>query len=53
MQVAFATLWGVLWFAEPITGTVVIGAGCVLAATLISLSARQPRSLQEGSSGKG
>jgi len=25
----------------------------VLAATLISLSARQPRSLQEGSSGKG
>lgn len=53
VQVAFATLWGVLWFAEPITGTVVIGAGCVLAATLISLSARQPRSLQEGSSGKG
>ena len=53
VQVAFATLWGVLWFAEPITGTVVIGAACVLAATLISLSARQPRSLQDGSSGKG
>jgi drug/metabolite transporter (DMT)-like permease len=53
VQVAFATLWGVWWFAEPITSTVVIGAGCVLAATLISLSARQPRSLQEGSSSKG
>ncbi len=40
-QVAFATLWGVLFFAEPVTGTVIIGAICVLGATLISLSARQ------------
>ena len=53
VQVAFATLWGVLWFAEPITGTVVIGATCVLAATLISLSAKQPRPTQDGSNGKG
>ena len=41
VQVAFATLWGVLIFAEPVTGTVIIGAICVLGATLISLSARQ------------
>ena len=33
---------GVLFFAEPISGTVVVGALCVLGATLISLSARQP-----------
>ena len=42
VQVVFATLWGVLFFAEPISGTVVVGALCVLGATLISLSARQP-----------
>ena len=41
VQVVFATLWGVLFFAESITGTVVVGALCVLGATLISLSARQ------------
>ena len=41
VQVVFATLWGVLFFAEPISGTVVVGALCVLGATLISLSARQ------------
>ena len=50
VQVVFASLWGVLFFAEPITGAVVLGAICVLGATLISLSARQP---QLGSSGKG
>jgi drug/metabolite transporter (DMT)-like permease len=42
VQVVFATLWGVLIFAEPVTVTVIIGAICVLGATLISLSARQP-----------
>jgi len=41
VQVVFATLWGVLFFAEPVTGTVIVGALCVLGATLISLSARQ------------
>ena len=41
VQVVFATLWGVLIFAEPVTGTVIIGAICVLGATLISLSARK------------
>ena len=43
VQVVFASLWGVLFFAEPITGAIVLGAGCVLGATLISLSARQPQ----------
>ena len=43
VQVVFASLWGVLFFAEPITGAVVFGAICVLGATLISLSARQSR----------
>ena len=43
VQVVFASLWGVLFFAEPVTGAVVLGAACVLGATLISLSARQPR----------
>lgn len=38
VQVVFATFWGVLFFAEPITGAVVLGAICVLGATLISLS---------------
>ncbi len=42
VQVVFATLWGVLIFAEPVTVTVIIGAICVLGATMISLSARQP-----------
>ena len=42
VQVVFATLWGMLIFAEPVTVTVIIGAICVLGATLISLSARQP-----------
>ena len=41
VQVVFATLWGVLIFAEPVTGTVIVGALCVLGATLISLSAKQ------------
>ena len=48
VQVVFASLWGVLFFAEPITGAVVLGAACVLSATLISLSARQPRSMGKG-----
>ena len=48
VQVVFASLWGVLFFAEPITGAVVLGATCVLGATLISLSARQPRSMGKG-----
>jgi drug/metabolite transporter (DMT)-like permease len=43
VQVVFASLWGVLFFAEPITGAVVLGAMCVLGATLISLSARTAR----------
>ncbi|MGC6483345.1 MAG: DMT family transporter [Synechococcus sp.] len=50
VQVVFASLWGVVWFAEPISAAVVLGATCVLGATLISLSARQPR---EGARGKG
>ena len=48
VQVVFASLWGVLFFAEPITSAVVLGAACVLGATLISLSARQPRSMGKG-----
>ena len=48
VQIVFASLWGVLFFAEPITGAVVLGAACVLGATLISLSARQPRSMGKG-----
>lgn len=48
VQVVFASLWGVLFFAEPITVAVVLGAACVLGATLISLSARQPRSMGKG-----
>ena len=43
VQVVFAALWGVLFFAEPVTGAVVLGAVCVLGATLISLSARAPQ----------
>jgi len=53
VQVVFATLWGVLFFAEPVTGTVVIGAACVLAATLISLSAKHRASPQDRSIGRG
>ncbi len=37
-QVVFASLWGLLIFAEPLTVYILIGAACVLAATLISLS---------------
>ena len=48
VQVVFASLWGVLFFAEPITGAVVLGAVCVLGATLISLSARQPQLCSRG-----
>ncbi len=43
VQVVFASFWGMLFFAEPITGGVVLGAMCVLGATLISLSARSSR----------
>ena len=42
---------GVLFFAEPISGTVVVGALCVLGATLISLqrqAARQAGSIARG-----
>lgn len=53
VQVVFATIWGVLFFAEPVTSTVVLGATCVLGATLISLSARQPPPDQVGSIGSG
>ncbi len=37
-QVLFASLWGLLIFSEPLTIYILIGAACVLAATLISLS---------------
>jgi drug/metabolite transporter (DMT)-like permease len=37
VQVAFAVLWGWLFFAEPLEGTTLVGAGLVLAATLMSL----------------
>jgi len=40
-QVLFATLWGVLLFAEPVDGLFVLGALLVLGATLISFSSRQ------------
>ena len=40
-QVLFATLWGVLLFAEPVDGWFVIGALMVLGATLISFRSRQ------------
>ena len=46
VQVVFASLWGVLFFAEPITSAVVLGALCVLGATLISLSARTARKME-------
>ncbi|KGG15069.1 Integral membrane protein [Prochlorococcus sp. MIT 0602] len=37
-QVLFASMWGVLFFAEPLTLYIIIGAGCVFGATLISIS---------------
>ncbi|WP_235619526.1 MULTISPECIES: DMT family transporter [Prochlorococcus] len=37
-QVIFATLWGWLIFSEPLTFYILVGATCVLLATLISLS---------------
>ena len=52
VQVVFATLWGVLIFAEPVTVTVIVGAICVLGATLISLSARQPVSPDQWPAGR-
>ena len=41
MQVVFAAGWGWLWFAESINAWQVGGGMLVLAATLISLSARR------------
>ncbi|WP_269623139.1 DMT family transporter [Prochlorococcus marinus] len=37
-QVFFASLWGTIFFSEPVTLYLVIGAACILLATLISLS---------------
>ncbi len=37
-QVLFATLWGSVFFSEPLTLYLLIGAGCVLGATLIAVS---------------
>ena len=37
-QVLFASLWGLIVFSEPLTLYIIIGAACVLGATLISLS---------------
>ena len=52
VQVVFATLWGVLIFAEPVTFTVILGAIFVLGATLISLSAKQPIKLNQSLTGR-
>jgi drug/metabolite transporter (DMT)-like permease len=41
VQVVFAAGWGWLWFAESINAWQVGGGMLVLAATLISLSARE------------
>ena len=49
VQVLFATIWGVLLFAEPFDGWVALGALFVLAATLISLSSRQTTALKQPS----
>ena len=38
-QVVFASIWGVLIFQEPITGTICLGGICVLISTIISMSA--------------
>ena len=37
-QVIFASIWGVIFFSEPLTIYIAIGAICVLGATLISIS---------------
>ena len=39
-QVIFGTIWGVILFSEPFTNVIFLGSLCVLAATLISLSAK-------------
>lgn len=39
-QVPFAALWGWLWFAEDLAPATALGAGLILAATLLSLPAR-------------
>ncbi len=43
VQVLFASILGVIIFAEPVDGWMAMGALCVLGATLISLSAKQPQ----------
>ncbi|MEB3235831.1 MAG: DMT family transporter [Cyanobacteriota bacterium] len=43
VQVAFAVVWGALLFAEPLDAATLGGAGLVLAATLVSQSARVPQ----------
>jgi len=42
VQVVFAGGWGWLLFGETIDGATIAGAALVLAATLVSLSHRQP-----------
>ena len=37
-QVLFASIWGIIFFSEQLTIYIVIGAVCVLCATLISIS---------------
>ena len=37
-QVLFATIWGVIIFAEPLNIYILVGAAFVLSATLITLS---------------
>ncbi len=37
-QVLFASIWGIIFFSEQLTIYIVIGAVCVLGATLISIS---------------
>ena len=49
IQVLFATIWGVLLFAEPVNSRVALGALFVLGATLISLSARQAKTQNQPS----
>ena len=39
-QVIFSTIWGVILFSEQLTPYIFLGSLCVLAATLISLSAK-------------
>lgn len=45
VQVVFAASWGWIWFEETITPLTCLGAGLVLAASCISLSARQGNQL--------